>query len=336
MKIIRALVATLAIAMGVIVIGASPARADGCDWNSTDTDATLNTDGSMDVVETVGYDFSGTCHGGIRYLDPPGSHVNSDDLLGSTQYSVSEITVTENGIKTPIADSSPGYVKWGSASRTVSGKHSYVLTYHVDGAVAVAPDVAVLYWQFVGTGFPDQDHVTITIHTPGFGEGLKVFVHGILDGVSKVSGNEVGITTPNGNPAGTPIEVRLLEPSSDYLVPPVGEPIGDQILAQEKVNAEQANGRRAQLLKDEQAKADRRRIANVAAPITAGMGFIGFMFIFLQWGKEPHKPDDVGDYYREVDQMDPPAVCQCIVSFGTPPNDAFGATLVDLAQRGWL
>ncbi|MEY2461629.1 MAG: hypothetical protein QOG30_3459, partial [Acidimicrobiaceae bacterium] len=57
--------------------------------------------------------------------------------------------------------------------------------------------------------------------------------------------------------------------------------------------------------------------------------------IFLKWGKEPPPPDDISEYWRDIPD-DPPAVCQALLAFGSVSNDAFSATLIDLAQRGWL
>ncbi len=177
----QVLFAAIVVAAPLLFFTATPAFADGCDWKSTDTDATVNPDGSMDVVEHVTYDFTGTCHGGIRQINLNAQ--STDDNIGATHYTLSPITVTENGEPAPLAEEGPGFVKWGQANVLVSGVHHYDLSYHVDDAVDVAPDVGVLFWQFVGTGFPFQDHVSVTIHTPGDGDGLKIFVHGALNGV---------------------------------------------------------------------------------------------------------------------------------------------------------
>src|SRR5204863_9797974 len=101
----------------------------------------------------------------IRDLDL--APIRAEDTLGSTLYDIGPIDVTEHGEAVPIADSGPGFVKWGSANVTISGHHVYELTYHVDNAVAVGSDVAVLYWQFLGPGPPHQAHVEVASHTPG-------------------------------------------------------------------------------------------------------------------------------------------------------------------------
>ena len=332
----RRLAATAAaaacIALTLVVFDAAPAHALSCDWNETNTEATVNADGSMDVVEHVTYDFDDGCHGGIRELEP--APIRAEDDLGSSLYSIGPLTVTEHGESVPIASASDGFVKWGDANVTVSGHHVFDISYHVDNAVMVAPDVAVLYWQFVGTGFPHQDHVDVTIHTPGNGTDLRIFVHGALNGVSSLNGKDVNLAVDD-NPAGTKVEVRLLEPVSDFTVTPSGPILEQSILARESVLADAANQRRADL-KDELARKDREKKAgNIAAPIAALLGLLAFTGIFLKWGKEPAHPDDIGEYWREIPD-DPPAVCQALRTFGTVSNDAFSATLIDLAQRGWL
>src|SRR5439155_25824016 len=89
-------------------------------------------------------------------------------------------------------------------------------------------------------------------------------------------------------------------------------------------------------LADEKTRKDNEKTAGtIASPVVALLGAIAFGAIFVKWGKEPSKPDDIGEYYREVPD-DPPAICQAVRSFGSVTNDAFSATLIDLAQRGWL
>ncbi|HEY2814815.1 MAG TPA: DUF2207 domain-containing protein, partial [Acidimicrobiales bacterium] len=104
-RVARLLAAIAIVAAPLLFFTAPPAAADGCDWTATDTDATVNPDASMDVVEHVTYDFTGTCHGGIRQLNLSGG--GTDDTVGATQYTISPITVTENGEPSPIAQQGP-------------------------------------------------------------------------------------------------------------------------------------------------------------------------------------------------------------------------------------
>jgi uncharacterized membrane protein len=318
----------------VFVVGVQPASALPCGdaHNATTTEATVNADGSMDVVETLSFDFDDGCHGGIRELDL--APISADDSLGSTLYDIGPITVTESGESVPIADARPGFVKWGEASVTISGHHEYELKYSVTNAVAVSPDVAVLYWQFLGGGSPHQDHVEVTIHTPGTGDGVRIFVHGALNGVVDPPRRDVHLVVDD-NPKGTKVEVRMLEPASDFAVAPSGPPLEQAILDKEAQLAGAANERRAELRDELDRKARQETAGNVAGPVLAVLGLLAFTGIFLKWGKEPPPPPDIGEYWRDIPD-DPPAVCQAVRSFGSVSNDAFSATLIDLAQRGWL
>ena len=333
-RVLLAVAAGVAVifSLGFVMAPAANALPCGDAHDATDTDATLNIDGSMDVVETLTFDFDSGCHGGIREINTSGADI--PDSLGVSDYSLGPISVTENGESVPIADESTGYVKWGRADKTISGRHVYELRYHVDNAVHVAPDVAVLYWQFLGNGSPDQKHVNVTIHTPGNGQDLKVFAHGVLEGVSSLDGRDVHVNVGH-NPEHTAVEVRLLEPATDYFVTPTDPPLKDAILAKEAHYADQANARRREL--KDQADRDRmfKNIGTLGSPIVALLGIVAFTGVFLKWGKEPEKPADIGEYWREIPD-DPPAVCQTLLQFGAVSTDAFSATLVDLAQRGWL
>ncbi|MGI8879647.1 MAG: DUF2207 domain-containing protein [Jatrophihabitans sp.] len=186
-----------------MVIGTAE-DAKGCHWTGMDTTATLRPDGSMHVVEGEYYDFHGECHGGIRFLNAAAPHVT--DTLGSTQYTLSTPSVTEDGEKVPSAESRPGYVKWGSAKKTVSGEHVYEVSYDVTHAVHLAADTAVLYWQFLGTDAPRMD-VFVTLHTKAAsGDDLQGWGHGVLEGelattapTCNSQSNTTGHTTPSNS-----------------------------------------------------------------------------------------------------------------------------------------
>ncbi|MEY2404158.1 MAG: hypothetical protein QOD38_1709, partial [Acidimicrobiaceae bacterium] len=112
---IRRLLVALALAGGFLVLGVPPASALPCGdaHDATSTEATVNADGSMDVVETLSFDFDEGCHGGIRELDL--APITADDTLGSSLYDIGPLTVTEHGESVPIAEARPGFVKWGDA-----------------------------------------------------------------------------------------------------------------------------------------------------------------------------------------------------------------------------
>ena len=91
--------------------------------------------------------------------------------------------------------------------------------------------------------------------------------------------------------------------------------------------------RAAAYAKEQQEKEDRRRDLAVAGPFLIGAALLGAFLIWLKWGREP-KVADI-DYWREVPD-DPPAVAIALLEWGYIDTDAFSATVVDLAQRGYL
>lgn len=62
---------------------------------------------------------------------------------------------------------------------------------------------------------------------------------------------------------------------------------------------------------------------------------IGFLLARLRWGREPKAPDDLGKYFRDLPD-DPPAVVDALMHWGRIRPNAFGATVLDLAPRGYL
>ena len=74
--------------------------------------------------------------------------------------------------------------------------------------------------------------------------------------------------------------------------------------------------------------------AMFAVPVVALAGW-AFWMIWRRWGKDPKKPDDIGDYWREVPD-DPPAVGSALLKWNTVDAAAFSATILDLARRGHL
>jgi uncharacterized membrane protein len=112
------------------------------------------------------------------------------------------------------------------------------------------------------------------------------------------------------------------------------EPQQDRIIAEETALAEEANRARAAYEKDQQEKEDRRRALTAAAPFfIAGILALAWV-VWRKWGKEPDLTSEI-DYWREVPD-DPPAVAIALEDWGYVDTDAFSATIVDLAQRGYL
>jgi uncharacterized membrane protein len=175
-------------AAGVVVAGPVAAQEDrSFSIDRFEVEASVDPDGSMDVVEHLTYTFDGTFNVGDR------------DIPAGEDYRIVDMQASENGQPLETINTNPASFEWDLGGAT--GTHTYDISYTVEDAVAVGPDVGELYWQFIGTEFPAVGEVDISITFPGDGDGLRAWAHGPLDGVVEIDGNEVTLTV-DGLPAG--------------------------------------------------------------------------------------------------------------------------------------
>ncbi|MGH2684992.1 MAG: DUF2207 family protein, partial [Actinomycetota bacterium] len=299
----------VAVVVAVLAI-AAPASAKSFTIPRLEVEAELHPDGSMDVVERFTYDFDGVFNVGTRYIEP------------GDYYEVVDMRATENGEPRPTLIADPSSFEWDLGGAT--GVHVYEVTYRVVGAAQVGPDVAELEWLWVGRDFPALGELDVMLTVPGDGTGVRAWGHGPLDGEVRPEGNVVRFTV-DGVPAGQFVEGRVAVPTESFTVAPEGGPRLPGILEEEQERADEANAQR-----------NRVKALNLASPVVALLGFVAFIVIWARWGNDPPRPDDIGDYWREIPE-DPPAVVTSMLTFARQPDaTAFAATVVDLAQRGFL
>ncbi|MBK9179054.1 MAG: DUF2207 domain-containing protein [Acidimicrobiales bacterium] len=314
-------VVALLVAIGSLLLLAGPAWAKSFSIDRVEITATWNPDGSLDVRERITYDFDGSFSVGTRPIpsQPPYRVV---DMAASLP----------NGEPLEVLDPDPGSFEW-ALGPVDDGTHTYDITYTVLGA-PIGTDVAELYWKWVGETHPTIGEVDVTITVPGTGEGVRAWGHGSLTGVVAIDGPVVTWRDRNV-PPGVFVEGRVAVPSSAFTAPPTSGALLPDILAEEGAYAEEANRLRDEALRQAEAEARRRDRLNVAAPVVALLALAGFGLLWLRYGKEPEPGDDIGEYWREP-LDDPPAVVVALREWGQVPATAFGATVVDLAQRGHL
>ncbi len=107
-----------------------------------------------------------------------------------------------------------------------------------------------------------------------------------------------------------------------------------RIIEEETALAEEANAERAAFERQQQKEEDRRKGLTAGAPFIIGGCLLGAWLVWRKWGKEPDLAAEI-DYWREVPD-DPPAVAVALLRWGAVDTTAFSATVVDLAQRGFL
>lgn len=302
-------IAVVAVALVSLVPFASPAAAKSFRIDRMEVDAVLNPDGSMDVVERFTYVFDGVFNVGTRYIEPG-------------DYQVVDMQASEDGQPLPTLIADPTSFEWDLGGAT--GVHTYEVSYTVIGAAQVGPDVGELEWLWVGRDFPALGELEVVLTVPGDGTGVRAWAHGPLQGVVEPRGDTI-LFTVDGVPASTFVEGRVAVPAEAFTVAPEGGPRLPRILEEEEERANEANAYR-----------DRLKTLNLASPVVAIAGWIFFILIWARWGNDPKRPDDIGDYWREVPE-DPPAIVSTMVTWSRQVSPtAFAATVVDLAQRGFL
>ncbi len=136
----------------ILLLCLAPARAEVI--RSFDTAIRLNRDTSLDVQETISYDFEGAQRHGIKRIIP----IRYDRNGGTyTVYLDLQSVTDEKGIAQPYSTSKQGRdlnIKIGDADTLISGLHTYVLRYHLRRAVNFYEDAPEVYWNATGNEWP--------------------------------------------------------------------------------------------------------------------------------------------------------------------------------------
>ena len=113
----------------------------------------INQDSSIAVTETIVYDFGNTAHHGIfRYIP---YHYAARGGNYNLHIGVTGVTDDKNAPfpYTVTKDSSNVDIKIGDPNSTVTGVHTYIITYTVTGAINYFSDHDELYWNATGNGW---------------------------------------------------------------------------------------------------------------------------------------------------------------------------------------
>jgi uncharacterized protein (TIGR04222 family) len=157
-------------ALGAVVLTGHPAGAEtGERIPRYDVRLAVAADGSMRVTETIVYDFGPDRRHGIRRVIPTRQRY---DKYRDRRYPVSGVTV-QAAAGTPAhlevsADGDDQVLRIGDPDRTVTGRHTYTLSYTVRRVVTAYPDHVELYWNAVGDEWEVPiDAASVTVSGPG-------------------------------------------------------------------------------------------------------------------------------------------------------------------------
>ena len=164
-----AAVVTLLLLVAPWSVGAASAQGLGERIRSYDIDLTVEGDGDLLVVETIEYDFGGAARRGIQRFVPVRFAYEPDDRYERV-YPIDVVDVdTSPGTpgETQVSTESDNLlVRIGDPNRTITGRHTYRITYRVTGALNGFDDHDELFWNVVGDQWAvpiDQASVTATM-----------------------------------------------------------------------------------------------------------------------------------------------------------------------------
>jgi uncharacterized membrane protein YgcG len=142
---------TVVVSAGFFVVTAKAQTAESI--SSYSTDITINTDSSLNVIETISYDFGSLeRHGIFRNIPYKYKARGGTYKLRLSDFAVKD----ETGADIPFENSKAGgdvVLKIGDPDQTVTGAHIYKIYYTVKRAINYFDDHDELYWNAVGTGW---------------------------------------------------------------------------------------------------------------------------------------------------------------------------------------
>ena len=330
-----------ALAVLLVLCLPRPATAREYTIDKVDIDATVNADGSLDVVEARTFDFDGSFNGvywDISRQAPAASStgtapqvsVTAVQDLSSQGTEFVESGTGQSGTYT-VSDSGGAtrvkiYAPHDDESATVR------IAYKITGFVSAWADTGELYWKFVSDGWDvPSDNVTARIHLPvpagttvTAGENVRAWGHGPLDASLAFDGNDVVYTVPG---VGTDefAEARVTFPVAWLTgMAPAEQGHLQTILGEEQQWADEANAKREQA---------RVLIAVAVACAIVGpvVGLVVPIVMRVRY-RRSHRPQFRDTYFRDVPNDQHPAVLGCLYQGGSVSGELFTATLMRLTD----
>lgn len=300
--------------------------------------AHLNSDGSTNIQEKRIYNFKGHFHWATYFLP-------TNKTGGVVDFSLAE----EGKVYSKSYEEKVGTYQYEETSGSVFAKwffdaqnetRTFILSYKILDAVRGYPDAAILYHQFVGTGWDKPSgQVEVTIYAPESikREQVRAWAHGPLWGEIKIKDDGSILAKVRSLPKNTFWEIRAIYPihsfpqiknvSPEHVIP--------NILAEEKEWADEANARREEWIKKQESKRARQKYGALVVFVISGIAFGTVISLYNRYGRK-HKVYFPDTFYSEFPSDIPPALLSYLLFRGQMGGQALVGTLLDLARRGFL
>lgn len=330
---ISKLIVSLLVGLGLFFTASSIALADG-DYQITDYDATANVreDGKIDLTQRITYEFDGDFNG--VYYD--------QNLAKVTDVSELEISITQNGQTTQLAESSTGKNNTFTQTKTADdlklkvyhkiNDDKMTVNYHyvLSGLITNYQDTVELNWKILGAGWDVRLHnVKVTIQLPQAPiDDLQAWTHGPLTGYTDVDRKQGKVTlTLDELDTDEMLETHMLFPTT---VTPINSQVSNE-KAKEKIQraeaklADEANQKRQ--AEEQKAQVIKHIFSGIV--FTLSLGFIGILV--LNPGNKKTKLPPLKHSY-EIPKY-APEVAFAVLNQTLPNDQAFSAHLLDLAGQ---
>jgi uncharacterized membrane protein len=307
-------------------------------------DAQLQADGSMDVVESRTFKFSGSFRFVFRTLAPQG-RITFQDFKVSESGRFYELSDSEQpGTYRVTGQSGQIEVRWFFVANNES--RTFDFHYRVLDAVTRYEDAAVLYYQFISG---DWDRVSQNVHLSVkppeklLQSQLNEWLHGPLWAESRIETDGSITAWCEHLPGRTFFEIRALYPPEKFPdAPGLAGSVRSRIMEEEARWAEESNRMREEAVRKQaetaQKMESRKQKQKQGKWVVIALSLLGAGFAwknFRKYGQRPSLPPSA-KYASDVPQNIPPALVGYLLSSREIYGGALVSTMMDLARRGYI
>ncbi len=321
-------------------------------WNSLDYNVMVNSDGSMDVIETWDVAISNTNTIFKNFnLSSGVSNVKVALVENGVEKELQQINVEQYHVDRGCyyalqTNPSTFEIAWNVDLDNSKGDKTYKVYYTIEDAVKVYGDCTELYWKFLDeSNLISGKSVTGTINLPkkvSNIEKLRVWAHGALSGeINRVSEDKVSFKVPKLT-KNTMLEVRIVAEENIY---------------QGSTKSSDSNKLQS-IISEEQAWADEANLERYKARLFTGIIILicALIFVFFYKKVKTYKEQEKElveryaidipeiEYFREIPDEENATPSRALyleqlkgnTSYMKPDQNVFVGTLLDLSLKGFI